>query len=175
MANTSRPFGFVPIRHLTGGEIRSKTYKVAASQTIYRGDVVLLNTSGTVAIGTAGAANNFGVAAGNSVLAAANSNIQVYDDPNIVYKVQQGPIASSATVTFAQTSVGARADHYAAAGSATTQRSKQTLAAVTASAATAQFTVMALHPTPDNAVGTNAVVEVSWNEHLFKSASLAGI
>ena len=88
MANTDAAMGFVPVGHLTGGEIRPRSYPVADAQTIYKGDVVSLGGEGELEIAVAGDASKVIGVAAETVTSASSEDLLVWDDPMIVYKVQ---------------------------------------------------------------------------------------
>ena len=90
----------------------------------------------------------------------------VYDDPYTVFKVQSAG-------TTAQTNIGNCADVVAGAGSTITGQSGFEISG-TMAAGIATCKILALHETPDNAFGANAVMEVTINEHLL-GTNVAGI
>jgi len=106
MANKDAAFGFKPVRHLSGGEVRTNEYKIAANYgtSIYQGQAVLAVTAGGI---EAAAAGNviLGIFGGcffthpttgkptfsNHYPASTNASdivAFVYDDPRIVFEVQ---------------------------------------------------------------------------------------
>ena len=136
MALTASPYGFVLRKHPTG-QSRANTYTIGASYNtaIGYGDPVLLNTDGTLNIGTAGS-DFIGVFAGvhyndatgkptyskswpGAVSGATNIVAYVYDDPDNVYEVQVGSGGSG----YVQTAIGAQANFVIAAPSAATGQS----------------------------------------------------
>jgi len=176
MANTDAPRGFWPLRNLDGGQdFRTKTYLVAASQTIYPGDVVDLTSAGNVTVAAADAGvSAVGIAATYvaSVASSTSQTVMVYDDPNCVYGVQ--------TVTgtsYAAAMVGATCDHTAGSGVAATKVSGHELniGALNTSGAAMQFLILGIIDRPDNAVGAHADVEVIFNQHFWKGAGNAGV
>ena len=50
MANQDAAFGFRPVRHLTGGEIRNNTYRITTNYdtALYQGQMVSHKTAGTI-------------------------------------------------------------------------------------------------------------------------------
>jgi hypothetical protein len=56
MANKDAAFGFRPVRHLTGGEIKRSQYKIAANYNtaIYKGQAVKAVTAGGIEAAAAG-------------------------------------------------------------------------------------------------------------------------
>ena len=87
----------------------------------------------------------------------------MYDDPHTVFKVQSAG-------TPAQTNIGNCAEVVAGAGSTTTGQSGFEMNG-TMSNGTASLKILGLHETPDNAFGTNAIMEVVINEHLLKDSA----
>tara|TARA_R110000751_G_scaffold41845_1_gene97753 strand:+ start:1475 stop:2038 length:564 start_codon:yes stop_codon:yes gene_type:complete len=176
MANADAPRGFWPIRHLTGGTIRTGEYTIASGYAadIFTGDIVKLVAAGGIELSAAGA-RSVGVfggveytdASGNVVFkaywptgtVATNIKAVVYDDPMTVFGVQ------SAGSTVAA-DVGNLGDHVATAGSTSTGLSANELNGTT-STAYAGFRVFGKVNTPDNAYGTNVNLEVQLVEHEF--------
>ena len=167
MSATSAPFGFRPAYHQMGID-RARRYTIASaySPAIYKGTPVILNTNGTVVIGTA-AADLLGIAvgfefvdatgkptllnywpAGQTVLANTTPAAWILDDPNIVYEVQ-------ADGSIAQTAVGDQADvSNVGNGSTSTGLSTATLSASLAGVGVqAQFRIVGFSQALDNAPG----------------------
>ena len=170
MANIDAPRGFWPLRHLCGGEIRTNTYTVTTSAAIYKGDLLKAVAGGTVEIGAA----DIGIAAVGiaaeyvpaATSATAGTQIQVYDDPYIVFGVQcdTGTAAAATDIFYC-------ADHVATTGNAATGLSANELdSSELAAGATLQFRVIGLVDMPDNAWGEHAKVEVIFNEHIYNKA-----
>ena len=69
MANKDAAFGFRPVRHLSGGEIRTNEYSIAANYgtAIYHGQCVIAVTAGGVEA----------AAAGNVVLGVSTQEIHI--------------------------------------------------------------------------------------------------
>lgn len=116
MTAVSAPFGFRPVFHPTGLDRGIKRAIAAAYGTaIYKGSPVILNTNGTIVIGTA-AADILGIFAGcefkdaagkpnyspfwpaGQTLASGETGIAyVWEDPATVFEVQaNGPVAATA-------------------------------------------------------------------------------
>jgi len=181
MANVDAAFGFIPIRHLSGYAPRANKYTIATglAENIFTGDLVIVIADGVITPHTATEVNNIGVFAGVSYTASDGSYVYsqywpsgtaatniiayVYDDPFIVYKVQSAG-------SPAQTNIGNCADVVAGAGSTTTGISGFESSG-TMSNGTASVKILALHDNPNNAFGTNAVMEVLINEHLIKDGA----
>jgi hypothetical protein len=182
MANVDAAFGLMPIRHLSGnGYSRANKYTITSglAENIFTGDLCILTADGVLTPHTAGEVNNIGVFAGVSYTASDGSYVYsqywpsgttatdivayVYDDPHIVYKVQSAG-------TPAQTNIGNCAEVVAGAGSTTTGQSGFEMNG-TMSNGTASLKILGLYEAPDNAFGTNAIMEVVINEHLLKDSA----
>ena len=181
MANVDAAFGFVPIRHLSGNAPRANKYTITSglAENIFTGDLCIITADGVVTPHTATEVNNIGVFAGVSYTASDGSYVYsqywpsgttgtniiayIYDDPFTVYKVQSAG-------TPAQTNIGNCADVVAGAGSTTTGISGFEISGTMANG-TATCKIVALHDSPSNAFGTNAVMEVVINEHLLKDSA----
>ena len=184
MANVDAAFGFVPTRHMSGNAPRTNKYTIASelAENIFKGDLVIVIAAGTLTPHTATETNNIGVFDGCSYTASDGSYVYseywpsgttatdiiayVYDDPYTVFKVQSAG-------TTAQTNIGNCADVVAGAGSTVTGQSGFEISG-TMAAGIATCKILALHETPDNAFGANAVMEVTINEHLL-GTNVAGI
>jgi hypothetical protein len=122
MSATNAPFGFRPAFHPSGFD-RATKYTVASGYgtAMYKGQPCILNTNGTVTVGTA-AADLLGIIAGfeyidatgkpwvsttwpaaQTVLSGTTPVAWVWDDPAITYEVQ-------ADGSLAQTAIGDQAD-----------------------------------------------------------------
>ena len=184
MANADAAFGLVPIRHMSGATIRINPYTItsALAENIFNGDLCIITSGGVVTPHTATEVNNIGVFGGVNYTAADGSYVYseywpsgtvatdivalIYDDPQIVYKCQSAG-------TTAQTNIGNCCDMVAGAGSTLTGQSGFELSG-TMAAGTATCKIIALHNSPDNAFGANAVMEVIVSEHLLGN-NVAGI
>ena len=187
MANVNAPVGFVPLRHLTGGVIRPNEYPIASGQTgsMASGDIVTLNSSGTLIRGTAGG-TALGVFYGveyidtdgnvrfekvwttaTATKDAATAKAYVYDDPNITYRVQcNGAFAAVNAGELANVTIGTLNSVY---GHSTDELDIATLAATSK-----VLRILRLIDYPNNAVGADADVEVVINLS-FYGAQNAGI
>ena len=182
MANVDAAFGLMPIRHLSGnGYSRANKYTITSglAENIFTGDLCILTADGVLTPHSAGEVNNIGVFAGVSYTASDGSYVYsqywpsgttatnivayVYDDPHIVYKVQSAG-------TPAQTNIGNCAEVVAGAGSTTTGQSGFEMNG-TMSNGTASLKILGLYEAPDNAFGTNAIMEGVINEHLLKDSA----
>ena len=172
MANVDAPKGCWPIRHLCGGQIRANSYTVTTGETIYQGDVVELDAAGTVGVAEAGDATAvIGVAAEyiDDSGSAGGKKILIYDDPNIVFGIQQ-----QTGGTVAADDVGLSADHVAGSGSTTTKLSGHELSSTVAVTA-AQFLILGKISESNNGFGEHCDLEVIFNEHRYKGAGSAGV
>tara|TARA_R110002050_G_scaffold82247_4_gene176002 strand:- start:675 stop:1229 length:555 start_codon:yes stop_codon:yes gene_type:complete len=184
MANADAAFGFVPVRHMSGNSPRANKYTITSelAENIFMGDLCIVTSGGVVTPHTATETNNIGVFAGVSYTASDGSYIYsqywptgttatnivayIYDDPYTVFKVQSAG-------SPAQTNIGNCADVVAGTGSTTTGQSGFEISG-TMAGSIATCKILALHDSPENAFGANAVMEVTINEHLL-GTNVAGI
>ena len=118
MANKDVAFGFRPVRHLTGGLIRTNEYKIAANYgtSIFQGTPVLAVTAGGIEVADDSSGTPsviLGIFGGcfytdpttskptfsNYYPASTNASdivAQVYDDPRIVFEVQHDGTGTAA-------------------------------------------------------------------------------
>lgn len=182
MSAASAPFGFRPAYHSTGID-RDTKYAIAAAYgtAMYEGQPCILDTNGTVTVGTA-AADLLGVFMGCEYIdATGKPNVSTFwpaaqtvqsgsvptawvtDDPNTVFEVQ-------ADGSIAQTAIGAQSD-VSNVGSNLNGRSQATLSAsVAAGGAQAQFRIIGFGQQLDNAPGDAfTIVQVKIARHQFVS------
>lgn len=190
MANADAAFGLRPVRHLNGNPWNGMTrmYLAESSNAIYVGDPVIhggdAGDAGTTVngidcegmplcdVGAAASAKFLGVMVGRlpkqsdpSILyreASVNTIVLVCDDPSVVFEVQEdGAIAATA--------IGLNGDLTTfSSGNTTTGRSGVELDSSTVTTtATLSVRVLGLAKRPNNAIGTNAVWEVAFNEHEY--------
>ena len=181
MANVDQPYGLKPVRHLTGGELSTNTYPIAAAYTtaIFRGDVVEGVAAGGIELAEAGNVDNLGVfwgceyddAAGAhhfspywpGTASCTNIVAYVYDDPNIIFQIQSD--ATGAAV--ADVHMGADIEYVA--GSTATGVSKVNLDVSAGLAATGTaLRILRIVNDGENAAGAYSDVEVIFNEHVMK-------
>lgn len=161
MATTASPFGFALRKHPTG-QSRANAYTITNSYAtaIGYGDAVLLNTDGTLNIGTAGTVDLIGTFAGvqyndatgkptysknwpGAVTGATNIVAYVNDDAENVYEVQ---VATGGTA-YTQIVIGAQANLVAGTVNAITGQSTMALNATPIAAASqGQFRVIGFGP-----------------------------
>ncbi len=163
MSATAAPYGFIPIYH-PSGQNRPRPYPIASgyNTAIGKGDAVVLDTTGTLTIGTT-TVDLIGVFAGvtytdangvptnspNWVASTTATNIQawVYDDPDTVFQAQ-------ANGSLAATVIGDQCDLVAGTVNAVTGLSTMALNATPEGAGQqGQFRVVELGQGIDNAWG----------------------
>lgn len=159
MALTASPFGFLARKH-PSGQSRANQYKIDAAYTtaIGYGDAVILNTNGTITVGSA-TNDLIGVFAGCEYVdptgkptvsknwpGTANcTNIvcYVYDDPENVFEVQVEASGSG----YVQAAIGDQADLVAGTPNAATGQSTMALeATLEGAAAQGQFRIIGFGP-----------------------------
>lgn len=156
MALTASPFGFLLRKHPTG-QSRANAYTIDAAYNtpIGYGDAVILNTNGTLTVGTA-TNDLIGVFAGvhykdatgkpnfrkswpGAVVGATDIVAYVYDDPENVYEVQ----VEAGGTGYVQTAIGDQADLLAGVPNAVTGQSTMALdATLEGAAAQGQFRII---------------------------------
>lgn len=173
------PFGFRPVRHLSGGEIRTQGFErgIADGYTtpIYTGQPVKWS-GGYLVPAAPGDTNIFGIFAGvqyedpgrDHVIqfapyfpgsaTAKNIVAHVHSDPALIFQVQ--------TTTAAITARGQFADFAGSGGSAITGDAAITLG--TAGGTKANFFILDRFDIPENDWGANVIVEVIFAEHVLK-------
>jgi hypothetical protein len=196
MANIDAPKGAIPVKHLDGspwnGMVNMYLVPSADGTALFVGDFVKSHGSAgaeglvvngqdvwgmpTVIQAAAGDALR-GVVVGFLVnqadpsvrhrVASTNRVALVADAPDLVFEIQE----DSDGAALAVTDIGENADIVVAAGSATTGRSAMELDSSTHATTSAQLRILGLVKKPDNAIGTNARLLVSINEHELKSTT----
>ena len=181
MANTDQPYGLKPVRHISGGVIRTNDYPIAATYTtaIFRGDVVEGVADGSIEIAEAGNVDNLGVFWGCSYVDSAgaqhystywpgtasctNIKAHVYDDPNIVFAIQSDATGAAAA------DVHNGADIEYVAGSTKTGVSAVNLDVSAGLGTTGKsFRILSIIDDGENVAGAYSDVEVIFNEHVLK-------
>ena len=179
MANKDAAFGFRPVRHLTGGLIRTNEYKIAANYgtALYHGQAVKAVAAGGIESCAAGEVV-LGIFGGcfftdpttskptfsNYYPASTNASdivAYVYDDPRIVFEVQHDGTGTAAMNFSGFDLVGT-------SGSTLSGRSTQELDTST-STTSGQFKQIGISKDPDNsdtsAANANAYVIANVGEH----------
>ena len=190
MANIDKAFGLRPIGNLSGtGAQKQYGYEIADNQAgaIYQGDLVTVfdgylvkfaPASHTAAVGvfngcqyidpTTGKPTFKNFYPGSVNITAGSIVADVIDDPSQLFLVQ-------ADDDIVQADIGKNADVTGTGGSTTNGVSAMELDSSTvANTAALNLKIVGLWNTPGNALGTNAVVVVKINEHMYGSAGVAG-
>jgi hypothetical protein len=190
MANVDKPFGLRPLGNLSAtGSQKQYGYEIADNQSgaIYQGDLVTVfdgylvkfaPATHTAAIGvfngcqyidpTTGKPTFKNFYPGSVNITSGKIQADVMDDPNQLFIIQVDE-------SVAQTDIGKNADVVGTGGSSTTGVSSMELDSSTiAKTAALNLKIVGLWDVPANAFGTNAVVVVKINEHLYGSAGVAG-
>lgn len=190
MANVDKPFGLRPIGNLSAtGAQKQYGYLIADNQSgaIYQGDLVTVYdgylvkfapATHTAAVGVFNGCNYIDPSTGKPTwknyypgsvnITQGEIVADVLDDPNQLFIVQVDE-------SVAQTQIGFNADVVGTGGSTTTGVSSMELDSSTiAKTAALNLKIVGLWDVPGNEFGTNAVVVVKINEHLYGSAGVAG-
>lgn len=189
------PYGFQPI-NLIGGQVfagatRQIPIASGSGTSIFYGDVVRLNTGGTLSrVSTTDSATDavgvfLGCAFTNPTTkqflqqqyypaSTVASDIVAYvcDDPDTYFKV--AVLSNSTTIGgMTQTDIGNNVAILATAGSTTTGDSKEGVSATTGSTTTLPFRVIAGVPETVNASGsfTEVIVKFNFGVHTYYSAA----
>ena len=187
MANQDAAFGFRPTRHLSGGDITSEEYAIAANHgtSIFTGQVVEAVAAGGIEEAAAGDTQQLGVFGGcfytdpttskptYSAYYPASTNASdivayVYADPHIVFEAQHDE-----TGTAAMNHSGF--DFVGTSGSTTTGISSATIDISTAenSDPSNPLMIVGIHDDVSNAdhsaAGISYIVKI--NNHVFASSS----
>jgi hypothetical protein len=182
MTATAAPFGLRPVRHLSGGEIRTQGFPKGvddgSTATFYLGQPLKF-TSGYLVAASAGDTSIAGVFAGCQYIDTASTRfhavqfaasyagvsttkdvlIHMWTDPNIIFQIQ-------ASTAAAITARGQYADFTSSGGNAITGDSAISLG--TLGAGVANLLVLDRMEIPDNDWGTGyPIVEVVFAEHLL--------
>jgi hypothetical protein len=190
MANVDKAFGLRPIGNLSGtGAQKQYGYEIADNQAgaIYQGDLVTVfdgyivkfaPATHTAAVGVFNGCNYTDPTTGKPTWSnyyPGSVNItsgviaaDVLDDPSQLFMVQ-------ASAGMTQANIGKNANVVGTTGSAVNGISAMELDSTTiANTAALNLKIVGLSASPDNAFGTNAVVVVKINEHMYGSAGVAG-
>ncbi len=190
MANVDKAFGLRPIGNLSGtGAQKQYGYEIADNQAgaIYQGDLVTVfdgyivkfaPATHTAAVGVFNGCNYTDPTTGKPTWSnyyPGSVNItsgviaaDVLDDPSQLFLIQ-------ADEDIVQADIGKNADIIGTGGSTVNGISSMELDSSTvANTAALNVKIVGLSASPDNAFGTNAVVVVKINEHMYGSAGVAG-
>jgi hypothetical protein len=183
MANQDAAFGFRPTRHLSGGQMRTEEYAIAANYNtaIYTGQVVEAVAAGGIEAAAAGDTQQLGVFGGcfytdpttskptyNAYYPASTNASDivayVYADPDIVFEAQHDGTGTAAMNHSAL-------DFAGVGGSTTTGISTSELATST-SGTGAGFKQIGISKDPENSdtssANANAYCVFSTGEHVYK-------
>jgi hypothetical protein len=190
MANIDKASGLRPIGNLSAtGAQKQYGYEIADNQagTIFQGDLVALSAgyitrflpaSHTAAVGVFNGCNYIDPTTGKPTwknyypgsvnITSGKIIADVIDDPSQLFLVQ-------CDAGFVAADVGKNADVVGTGGSTTTGVSTMELNSSTlAVTAALNLKTVGLYNVPGNDFGTNAVVVVKINEHVYGSAGVAG-
>jgi len=190
MANIDKAFGLRPIGNLSAtGAQKQYGYEIADNQagTIFQGDLVALSAgyitrflpaTHTAAVGVFNGCNYIDPTTGKPTwknyypgsvnITSGKIIADVIDDPSQLFLIQ-------CDAGFTAADVGENADLIGTGGSTTTGVSTMELNSSTlAVTAALNLKTVGLYNVPGNEFGTNAVVVVKINEHVYGSAGVAG-
>mgnify|MGYP003628360176 FL=1 len=190
MANVDKAFGLRPIGNLSAtGAQKQYGYEIADNQsgTIFQGDLVTVfdgyvvkfaPATHTAAVGvfngcsytdpTTGKPTFKNYYPGSVNITSGVIAADVLDDPAQLFLIQ-------ADEDVVQADIGKNADIVGTGGSTIYGVSSMELDSSTvANTAALNVKIVGLFNSPDNAFGTNAVVVVKINEHMYGSAGVAG-
>jgi len=193
--SVSAPYGLVPI-NLIGGQVfagatRQIPIDSASATAIYFGDLVKLNSSGTLSKDTGtNAATPVGVFLGCSytdatfgktfrqyypgAVTAADITAYVQDDPDALFKVSV--VSSGTTIGYVnRTAVGENAVLVQNPGSTATGNSKVALSATTATTSTWPIRIIDVIAETASGPGSYTEVVVKWNAGMHQYYNPAGI
>ena len=181
MANKDAAFGFKPVRHLSGGEIRTEEYKIASgyAENIFTGSIVHALAAGGIEAAAPQDVQNVGTFAGcfyddpttskptYSAIwptgTAADAVAYVYADPQIVFEAQHDGTGTSA-MNFSGF------DFVGVGGSTITGQSTSELD-TSSSTISGNFKQVGISKDPDNSDETtdnaNAYVVFNADEHVY--------
>ena len=183
MANSDAAFGLSPVRHLTGGEIRTNEYAIAASSSaMYTGSLTIATAAGGCTNAATDSTDVLGVFMGCFYTdpttskptwskywpnnAADDAVAFICDDPDVVFEIQ-----TDGTVTDA--AINANADSAGVSGSTTTGVSTTELSSSITGSGTAQLRIIGRSKDPDNTDTGNA--NSNWyviiNEHAYRQTT----
>ena len=183
MANQDAPFGFKPTRHLTGGQIRTEEYAIAANHgtSIFNGQVVEAVAAGGIEQAAAGDVQSIGVFGGCfftdpstskptfKAFYPASTNASdivasVFADPFIVFEAQHDGTGTAAMNNSA-------IDFTGTSGSTLSGQSTSELD-TSESGTSGNFKQIGISKDPENSdtssANANAYCVINTGEHIFK-------
>jgi hypothetical protein len=187
MANQDAAFGFKPTRHLTGGQIRTEEYAIAANHgtSIFNGQVVEAVATGGIEQAAAGDTQQLGVFGGCfftdpstskptfKAFYPASTNASdivatVFADPFIVFEVQHDSDGGTAGTSAMNNSAF---DFVGTSGSTLSGQSTSELD-TSSSGTSGGFKQIGISKDPENSdessANANAYVVFNTGEHVFK-------
>jgi hypothetical protein len=192
------PYGFVPI-NLIGGQVFAGSTRLipiasGSGTAIFNGDVVKLNTSGTLSLETLTAtATPVGVFLGCSYTdptfgktfrqfypagtVAADIMAYVVDDPDALFKVAVTAAATSTIGNVARAAVGENSALILTAGNTTNGNSRMSVSSSTGTASTLPIRVIDIVPETALAVNPASYTEVivKWNAGVHQYNNPTGL
>lgn len=185
MANINGPFGFRPIRHMSGREIVQNEYTIASaySSNICTGDPVEMTGTGrNIQLSAANNVDSIGVFVGCQYVnsqgeqkfskfwpastTATEIKAFVIDDPDVIFEIQMSTVALA--------DIGQLANWHAGTANTTTGVSGAYVDATTMAASDASVRILRLVDRPTNAIGAYGKVEVLFIEHALRGV-VAGV
>ena len=183
MANQDAAFGFRPVRHLTGGQIRTEEANIAANYdtAIYTGQVVEAVTAGGVEAATVGDVQQAGVFGGvfytdpttskptwkayyPASTNASDLKASIYMDPTLIFEAQHDGTGTAALNFATGNFVGT-------SGSTVTGQSTQELDTSTFTTTASGLKQIGISKDPDNSdestANANAYVVFNQEENVF--------
>ena len=193
MANSDTPFGFRPVKHLSGAPWNGKAnvYYIPATDNtaVFNGDAVKSAgaADGTGRFPTVTQAAAAGVIRGVVIGFGDNPNVMVQadyplrsyrhaatamyclvvDDPFVIYEIQEDSVGNSITAAM----VGMSTDIAVGTGSTTTGKSAMELDSSDTATAAGQCKILRLVNREDNELGNHAKWEVTIIEHEMLSST----
>lgn len=185
MANPNAPFGFKPLRHMSGRAIVQNEYSIASgyASNIGKGHVVEMTGTGkNIQLAAAGNVDSIGVFMGCQYVnaqgeqkfskmwpastVATNIKAFVVDDPDVIFAIMCSTLAAA--------DIGQLADWHAGTTNTTTGKSGAYLNAATLAASDASLRILRLANKGKNAYGAYAIAEVLFIEHALRGV-VAGV
>ena len=191
MANVDKAFGLRPLGNLSAtGSQKQYGYEIADNQSgaIYQGDLVTIvdgyvvkfaPATHSAALGVFNGCNYIDPSSGKPTwknyypgsvnITSGKITADVLDDPSQLFIIQVDG-------SFTQANIGKNADVIGTGGSTTTGVSTMELNSSTiADTAALNLKIVGLWNVPGNEIGTNAVVVVKINEHLYGSTGVKAV
>lgn len=193
MANSDTPFGFKPVKHLSGAPWNGKANVYYIPDTdntaVFKGDAVksagAADDTGRFPTVTQAAAENairgvvIGFGDNPNVMVQADYPLRSYrpadtamyclvvDDPFVIYEIQEDSVGNSITAAM----VGMSTDIAVGTGSTTTGKSSMMLDSSDTATAAGQCKILRLVNREDNELGNYAKWEVTIIEHEMLSST----